>query len=164
MHRPEFAASQVFDVSSPVLTDGQPVPVPYTADGAGLSPPIAWHAAPVETQSVVLLIEDADSPSLLPLVHGIAWLIGRPNGAIPENALRADAERALPTLGRNSFLRAGYLPMDPPPGHGPHRYFFQFFALGTLLQLSGAPGRQAVLRAMRGNVLAIGNLQVTYER
>ena len=42
-------------------------------------------------------------------------------------------EGALPcTCPAGASLSATYLPPDPPPGHGPHRYAFQVFALDTV--------------------------------
>jgi phosphatidylethanolamine-binding protein (PEBP) family uncharacterized protein len=35
--------------------------------------------------------------------------------------------------GHNSYFTHRYLPPDPPPGHGPHRYAFQIFALSEYL-------------------------------
>ncbi len=67
-------------------------------------------------------------------------------------------------LGRNSFLKAEYLPPDPPTRHGPHRYAVQVFALDTPLSLAFEPGRGAVVAAMTGHVLATGLLIGTYER
>src|SRR5215468_10402113 len=45
----------------------------YTADGAGVSPPLQWKGVPDAAGSVVLLVEDADSPTRHPLVHAIAY-------------------------------------------------------------------------------------------
>ncbi|MFT3924200.1 MAG: YbhB/YbcL family Raf kinase inhibitor-like protein [Myxococcales bacterium] len=164
MHRVAAAGTPEFAVTSPAFIANMAIPSFYTADGRGLSPPVRWRGAPLEARSIMLVIEDVDSPSLLPLVHGMAWVAGRPQGEIIEGALNAGSDGALTTLGRNSFLRAGYLPMDPPPGHGPHHYMFQVFALKNVLQLQGIPGRNAVLDAMRGQVLAHGRLLGIYER
>ncbi len=67
-------------------------------------------------------------------------------------------------VGKNSFLKTGYLPPDPPTGHGPHRYLFQLYALNRRLGLEGVPGRGALLEAMHGHVLAKGVIAGTYER
>ena len=63
-------------VTSLAFVDHGPLPAPYTADGAGLSPPLQWAGVPAASTSVVLIVEDADSPTPHPLVHAIA--IGLP--------------------------------------------------------------------------------------
>jgi len=67
-------------------------------------------------------------------------------------------------LGRNSYLKCAWLPLDPPRGHGPHRYAFQLFALDEVPQFERTPGRSAVVAALRGHVIAKGLLIGTYER
>ncbi len=59
------------EVASLAFADHAPIPARYTADGDGLSPPLAWRALPPEASAVVLLVEDADSPTPNPLVHAI---------------------------------------------------------------------------------------------
>jgi phosphatidylethanolamine-binding protein (PEBP) family uncharacterized protein len=58
----------------------------------------------------------------------------------------------------------GWLPPDPPPGHGVHRYVFQVFALAAGEPLSKAPGRKEVATAIRDRALAKGCLIGTYQR
>ena len=68
------------------------------------------------------------------------------------------------SLGKNSFFGSGWLPPDPPKGHGTHRYCFQVFALDAPAPLDEGAGRGAVVEALRGHVLAKGLLIGTYER
>ena len=127
---------------------------------------------PAGAAEVVVLIEDADSPTPAPLVHTL--LLGLPgrDGALAAGELKSPGGEGRPhRLGRNSFLKAEYLPPDPPTGHGPHRYVVQVFALDAplslgdgSLSLGDAPGRGAVVEAMAGHVLAKGTLTGTYER
>ena len=46
-------------VTSPAFADGKPMPVRFTQDGANLCPPLHWEGLPPQTQSCVLLVEDA---------------------------------------------------------------------------------------------------------
>jgi phosphatidylethanolamine-binding protein (PEBP) family uncharacterized protein len=98
----------------------------------------------------------------MPLVHAIAWSISPTTSALPDGALAGHSDTAL--LGQNSLLRPTWLPPDPPPGHGMHRYAFQVFALAAPLKLAVHPGRRAVMQAMVGKVLARGLLIGTFER
>jgi Raf kinase inhibitor-like YbhB/YbcL family protein len=159
------AAPATIDVRSDAFLDGAAMPSRYTEDGEGVSPPLAWSGVPPGTAAIVLLVEDADSPTPAPLVHTIAWDLPGADGALPEAGLKSKgAAGDAHALGKNSFLGAAYLPPDPPAGHGPHRYVFQVYALARPLELAGTPGRGALLYAMRGHVLAKGALIGTYER
>jgi phosphatidylethanolamine-binding protein (PEBP) family uncharacterized protein len=97
-------------------------------------------------------------------VHAIAVDLPPHDGSLPEGALTAAHDDAGIRVGRNSYLQAGWLPPDPPPGHGTHRYAFQVYALGPGPAFSGTPGREAVLDALQDRALASGCLIGTYER
>lgn len=152
-------------VTSPAFADGAPMPADHTEDGRKLSPPLAWRGVPPGAAEVVLVIEDADSPTPAPLVHTI--LVGLPgrDGVLESGELKSPGSAGRDyRLGKNSFLNAEYLPPDPPTGHGPHRYAVQVFALDAPLSLDGEPGRGALAAAMKGHVLSKGLLIGTYER
>ncbi len=164
-------------VSSLAFADHQPIPQKYTADGAGFSPPLHWAGVPAAAREVVLIVEDADSPTPMPLVHAIAHGLpvesadgggavqAKGIGALAEGALSAVGD-AVPTvpMGRNSLLQASWLPPDPPPGHGVHRLVFQIFALADGDPLPSTPGRDALREALQQRGLASGWLIGTYER
>lgn len=153
------------EVTSLAFADHAPIPARYTADGEGVSPPLQWTGVPSGAASVLLIVEDADSPTPRPLVHAILVDLPSENGALAEGALQSpDHEGQNLHEGRNSYLMAGWLPLDPPPGHGPHRYAFQLFALGPGERFSATPGRDAVMAAIHDRALASGCLIGTYER
>jgi phosphatidylethanolamine-binding protein (PEBP) family uncharacterized protein len=74
-----------------------------------------------------------------------------------------DATPQVPT-GLNSFLMHGWLPPDPPPGHGEHRYAVQVFALAEGAAFSASPGRQELFDAISERAIAAGCLIGVYER
>ena len=122
-------------------------------------------ACPVDATSVVLIVEDADSPTPHPLVHAIAVGLAGEDGGLRQGALADDADAPDDArLGRNSYLQHGWLPPDPPPGHGPHRYAFQVFALGGDEPLPDAPGRDALVDLLEARAIASGLAIGTYER
>lgn len=148
--------------------DHAPLPQKYTADGRGVSPPLHWQGVPGAAAECVLIVEDADSPTPLPLVHAIAHgLSGGEggDGALAEGMLSA-ADDVSPqvAMGLNSLLQARWLAPDPPPGHGVHRYVFQVFALGPGTPLPESPGRDALRATIAERGLASGCLIGTYER
>ena len=155
-------------VSSLAFIDHAPIPARYTADGEGVSPPLQWQGVPAGAASLVLIVEDADAPAPRPLVHAIVVDLPPADGGLPEGALKSpDHEGQHMHEGRNSYLMSGWLPPDPPPGHGLHRYAFQVFALGAMgngEDFSGTPGRDAVMYAIHDRALASGCLIGTYVR
>jgi len=159
------AGTAALTVSSMAFHDHESIPERYTADGKGSSPPLQWTGIPAGAGSLIVMVEDADAPMPNPLVHAIACGIAPIDGALAEGALE-DEEHAPEgvVIGRNSFLLTGWLPPDPPPGHGLHRYAFQVFALMPGADLSGTPGRDAVLQAIAQFGIGSGCLIGTYER
>lgn len=157
-----FAA---IDLRSPAFANGGRIPERFTADGDGVSPPLFWTGVPEEATHLALLVEDADAPTPAPLVHAIVWGLPAEDGQLAENAIVADGDGgAHGDVGRNSYLREGWLPPDPPTGHGEHRYAFQLFALKDAADPGATPSRGDIVDAMRGRVLAAGLLTGTYSR
>ena len=152
-------------VTSGVFVDHGPLPVACTADGQGVSPPLHWSGVPSTATSVVLIVEDADSPTPHPLVHAIAVDLPVTDGSLRGGALASEeVAPGAATLGRNSYLQNGWLPPDPPPGHGPHRYAFQVFALSGDEPILEAPGRDALVELLQARAIASGMMIGTYER
>ncbi|WP_077001742.1 YbhB/YbcL family Raf kinase inhibitor-like protein [Variovorax sp. KK3] len=152
-------------LGSLAFADHAPIPARYTADGEGLSPPLQWTGVPPGAASLVLLVEDADSPTPNPLVHAIAVGLPAEDGSLAEAAFpSADNEGSGLHAGRNSYLQTAWLPPDPPPGHGVHRYAFQLFALDAMPEFSETPGRDEVMEQLRAHALASGLSIGTCER
>lgn len=165
--QPELgAAFGTIDLGSPAFADGGRLPDRFTADGPGISPPLIWGKLPDGTARLALLVEDADAPALQPLVHAVVWGMAADTHRLAEGAIVRDgAGGADGDVGRNSYFGEGWLPPDPPTGHGVHRYAFQLFALDAGAGEPGTtPGRAAMVRAMAGHVLAAGILIGTYSR
>ncbi len=165
--RNDAAGPETLRISSEAFAAESPMPARFTEDGAKVSPPLRFADVPVGAQSLVLIVEDADSPTPAPLCHALVWGIVPEDGGFQEAALNGDAmptARCGALFGKNSFMKTGWLPPDPPTGHGAHRYAFQLYALDTKLSLSEGAGRGALVGAMAGHVLAKGMLIGTYER
>lgn len=152
------------DLSSPAFADGGRLPERFTADGAGMSPPLLWGQLPAATASLALIVEDPDALSFQPLVHAIVWHVSPGEHGIDEGAIAADRSDKSRDVGRNSCLTQGWLPPDPPTGHGRHDYVFQLFALSDALSVDNTPGRTAFVEAIAGKVLGAGMLIGTYSR
>jgi Raf kinase inhibitor-like YbhB/YbcL family protein len=141
------------------------LPTRYTADGDGISPPLAWDDIPDGTTSIVLMVEDADSPTPHPLVHAIVIGLENADGSMEEGALNSPNHLGIGfDTGQNSFFKQGWLPPDPPRGHGEHRYVFQVFALREGRPFSSVPGRRVFIDVVLERAIAVGCLIGTYER
>jgi Raf kinase inhibitor-like YbhB/YbcL family protein len=153
------------DLTSPAFANGARLPVRFTADGEGVSPPLLWRDPPAGTMALALIVEDSDAPSPQPLVHAVVSNIDPATRRLEEGAIAADGDgRPDRDVGRNSYFREGWLPPDPPTGHGDHHYAFQLFALSAALDPGSSPGRTAIVEAMAGKVIAAGLLVGTYAR
>jgi len=154
-------------VSSPAFADRRPMPVRFTQDGDSLCPPLQWEGLPPQTQSSVLLVEDADIPSFRPLVHLIVHSIPPDvtelaEGEIPLRLVGRSSRGY--ACGRNSLGRPGWTAPTPSPGHGPHRYAFQVFALDARPSFPYPPGRSLLMRTIRPHIIAQGRTIGIYER
>jgi len=159
------AVPEVIQLTSPAFAQGGAIPALYTADGERISPPLVWIGVPPEAESLVLLIEDQDSPTPRPLVHAILADMKPADGELAAGALPSPGNQGEDLgMGRNSYMQRGWLPPDPPRGHGPHHYSFQMFALDMVPEFRSVPGRSALVDALRGHVIARGTLVGTYER
>ncbi len=109
-------------LTSPAFAAGGTIPVRYTCDGAGLSPPLRWTAPPRGTTSFALTVIDPDAPGGR-FVHWVA------SGLAPSSRGLA-AGRHAPREGENSAGGRGWTPPCPPAGPA-HRYVFTLTARGA---------------------------------
>ncbi|HZU24765.1 MAG TPA: YbhB/YbcL family Raf kinase inhibitor-like protein, partial [Bryobacteraceae bacterium] len=76
------------DLKSSAFTDGGNIPVKYTCDGDGISPPLAWSGVPPGTQALALIVDDPDAPSGV-FAHWVVFGISPTIDHLEENASRA---------------------------------------------------------------------------
>jgi Raf kinase inhibitor-like YbhB/YbcL family protein len=149
-------------LSSPSFEPDGTIPRRYAGRGVGdnISPALNWFGVPGSTEQLALIVEDADAPVPRPLVHVLALLPARLRG-LEEGALNGGDTA---TLGRNSLRSDSYAGPRPVPGHGPHTYVFQLFAIDRTLTLRPSFTRRDLVAAMGGAVLSRGRLDGIYER
>jgi Raf kinase inhibitor-like YbhB/YbcL family protein len=142
--------------------------------GQNMAPGVTWSAGPAGTQSYVLVMEGEGGQRIDPTVHWIVYDIPAtatrlPTG-IPKDVYIKDPAGAINGREDSSVFRGtvdgepGYRgPNFSADGGRPHPYHFEVFALDTKLGLDPAQAkRQAVVDAMRGHVLASGELVVKF--
>jgi Raf kinase inhibitor-like YbhB/YbcL family protein len=146
-------------VTSTAFAHRGALPPSSTVDGDGYPPVLEWSDVPAHAKSIVVVCEDPDAPAPEPYVH---WMV---YGLPPSAQLLEPQTLAGAKEGKNSRLTVGFTPAAPPPGHGTHHYHFQVFALDvSTSRLEAGLGRSALVDAVRGHVIAWGEVVGTYER
>ncbi len=148
-----------FTLTSSAFANGQAMPAKYTADGAGLSPPLSWGKPPVGTVELALVCEDTDAPGGA-FGHWVVWGLPLSMRSLPEGV---GATATGLTQGRNDFGQTGYGGPAPPAGQV-HHYHFRLLALEAPVGLAPDADLRALQRAVADNVIAEAELVGTYER
>jgi Raf kinase inhibitor-like YbhB/YbcL family protein len=149
-----------FVLSSPVMTNGGAMPVKFTGDGAGISPPLAWDGAPAGTRAYALSMHTVDRAGATKW-YWTLYNIPAAVHSLPENA------RGIGIAGNNSVNRTlGYA---PPHSQGPgvKTYFITVYALSAPVQLSVPPeeaNRLVLLAAIKNHILDSAQLEFTSDR
>ncbi len=159
---PEEGGVMTIQLVSPAFAEGAPIPAKYTCDGEDVSPPLKWSGVPQGTKSIALICDDPDAP-LGTWVHWVLYDIPSTVTELPEGIPATEVIPDGTRQGTNDFQRIGYGGPCPPPGR-PHRYYFRIYALDTELQLDPGVTKKELVNAMKGHILAEGQLMGTYKR
>jgi len=152
-------------LESPAFAPFGEIPVTYSAEGEGISPPLHWSGLPAGTRELLLICENPDAPKIMPFIHWIVYGISPDRDRLPEGVPNMDPLASMPDVRQaaNSLRQIGYFGPLPLPGHGLHHYHFQLFALDEPMRFNYSPTRDDLIAAMSGHVLATGELVGTYE-
>ncbi len=144
---------KLLKLTSTAFNDNEEIPVRYTCDGLNQSPPLDIDNIPIETKSLVIIVEDPDAP-INTWVHWLVWNIPVTHH-IKENMLKGQQ-------GVNDFSRKFYC--GPCPLNGTHHYLFKVYALNDLLQLPDNAKKLQLERSMSEKIIAFGQLTGLYTR
>jgi Raf kinase inhibitor-like YbhB/YbcL family protein len=152
-------------VTSAAFDDKGRIPAKFTADGANISPPLAWSNIPRSAKSLALILEDPDAPRGEPWVHWLIYQIPASVQSLPEGiAPRPMLQTPVSALqGANTWGHTGYGGPQPPKGR-PHQYHFRLFALDTQLEITAGLTRQELMAAIKDHVIGTGEAIGIYER
>lgn len=145
------------------------IPKKFTEDGQDVSPPLSWQNVPAGAKELALICDDPDAPTSEPWVHWLLYKIPANVSELPEG-VPDEAELKSPAgarQGLNSWKSGktvGYRGPAPPKGHGVHHYHFHLYALDAPLSLAAKADKKQLLAAMKGHVLAEGEIVGTYQR
>jgi Raf kinase inhibitor-like YbhB/YbcL family protein len=151
-----FASGEAkMKITSSAFQEGGNIPSKFTCDGGDTSPPLQIAEVPSSAKSLVLVVDDPDAPSGL-FTHWMVWNIS------PQNNTIAEGSASKGVHGTNDFGKSGY--GGPCPPSGTHRYYFKIFALDRELELPAGTKRSQLDAAMKGHVIAQGELMARYSR
>jgi Raf kinase inhibitor-like YbhB/YbcL family protein len=143
-------------ISSPAFGHHKRIPERHTGDGEDVAPELAWDGVPDGTEAFALVVHDPDAPLVDGFTHWVAFGIPGDARGLPEGG--GDARS-----GVNSFGERGYNGPAPPPGHGPHHYYFWLYALDQPVELPDSVDRETLLRSIEDHVIEQARLVGTYE-
>lgn len=154
-----------FESSIPVTSEAflsqQPIPKKYSCDGDNISPPLQWGDTLPDTKSFALIMDDPDAPGGT-YTHWVVYGLPSTARSLPEG-VPSDTEIAEGgKQGVNGSGKAGY--GGPCPPGGTHHYFFKLYALDIKIDLAAGATKSQLEQAMKGHVLAFGELMGTYSK
>ena len=117
----------VVKIKSSAFQNGEDIPVKYTCDGENLIPALQISDIPMEAKSLALIVEDPDAPGGV-WDHLVMWNIPAQEFSTGEGKLPVGI------IGKGSSGNTKYEGPCPPKGNA-HRYFFDLYALDTLINL-----------------------------
>lgn len=160
-----------FVVESDDLVAGQKVAERHVYNdwgqsGGNTSPHLRWSGFPSETRSFAVTCFDPDAPTASGFWHWLVFDIPASVTELPQGAGSGDMS-GLPAgaiHARNDFGSKAYGGAAPPPGHGPHRYFFVVHAVGVeSLGLDSDAAPAVVAFNLNANAVGRGMLICHYE-
>jgi para-nitrobenzyl esterase len=143
-------------VTSPAFVAGGDIPFENTQYKGNVFPGLSWTAGPAGTKAYAVIMQDGDGVrNGAPYLHWTmidvpasvtrlaAGMTTQPEGAIYGPNYKGDHQ---PFLGPRT------------PAGPKHRYHIQVFALDAVLPAEAAASYDAIIAAMKGHVLASGEL------
>src|SRR4029453_1761764 len=127
----------------------------FTCDGGDTSPPLQIAEVPSCVKSLALVVDDPQPPTGL---FTDWWFWNMP----PQTSTIAEGNTPKGVHGTNDFGKSGY--GGPCPPSGTHRYYFKIFVLDRELDLPPVTKRSQLNAAMKGHVVAQGELMGRYSR
>ncbi|MDO8240562.1 MAG: YbhB/YbcL family Raf kinase inhibitor-like protein [Candidatus Moranbacteria bacterium] len=143
-------------LTSAAFKNGQAIPMTYSCDGDGASPPLEISEVPAGAESLVLMIDDPDAPGGK-FIHWLFWNLKPEAQEIKKNKKPVDAIEGLNELGKHGFVK-----FCPPSGT--HVYLFKLYALDTLLPPNSNLNKDQIRKLMEGHIIERVILRGYYER
>jgi Raf kinase inhibitor-like YbhB/YbcL family protein len=150
-----------FAIKAASLAPGAALPDIYTCKGASESPEVAWSGVPNSTKSLVLILDDPDTPNGR-FTHWIVFNIPPDSDGIPRAQPNSKALANGAQQGQNSGGSRNYYPPCPPIGTT-HRYVFRLYAVDMDISQPTA-NRESIDWALTGHTIASTEFTTTFKR
>ena len=138
-------------MTTDAFPDGGIVPQKFAGRG-GVQPGFKFANAPEGTMSYAIIFHDIDvslKGSTGDVLHWIVWNIPASAAGIPEGSVPAGSVVGRGITGQNQYFGPG-----APAGPRYHHYVFELYALSANLDLPPTAGREELLKAMEGKIVA----------
>jgi Raf kinase inhibitor-like YbhB/YbcL family protein len=149
-------------VKTSAFEPGKSIPKKFTCEGMDLSPKLEWSEAPESAMSIAVICDDPDAPGGT-WTHWVLFNLDPATTSLQEGM---PLDREFPDGARhgiNDWKHLGYRGPMPPAGKL-HRYYFRVYALDCVLTLAAGATRQQLLDAIKGHIVAEGEVMGTYQR
>ena len=147
---------QDLSIRSSAFGDGGRMDDRFTKEGGNDQPALEISGVPDGAVELAVICHDPDAPLPWGFTHWVLTGIPADTTSIDENA--GDGAH---TPGPNDFGEDGYGGPMPPPGHGPHHYYFWVYALDT--EVDGRVSRREFLDRYGDNIIEQNRTIGVYE-
>ncbi len=154
---PLVAEARALTLASPAFLDGERMPLNSGYKNGNISPALQWSDFSEKTESFALVMDDPDARGW---THWVVFNIPVSVTGLEENFPRQEELPDGTRQGLNDFKKVGY--GGPCPPSGVHRYVFRLFALDSRIELDAGCSKAALLKAIKGHVLAEAKLTGKY--
>jgi Raf kinase inhibitor-like YbhB/YbcL family protein len=143
-------------LTSEAFRNDEDIPQQFTCKGTNLSPELSWQSLPPTTKSLALTLIDTHS-LFGGYVHWVLYNLPPQPTNLPSSLPRDESLPNGTRQGINGDGKLGYI--GPcPSSKSPHRYVFTLYALDTELTPSTPVNNTQLTDAMKGHILAAGQL------
>lgn len=143
-------------IISPAFKEGDIIPKQYTCDGIDVNPPLQFIDVPIQTASLLLIVQDPNAVSGN-WVHWLIWNIDPSTKKIDEGTVPPGA-----ILGLNDFKRMEW--GGPCPPNGKHQYVFTLYALDSMLDIPIDTTTFKINQIIKDHIVDKAEMTVFYER
>jgi Raf kinase inhibitor-like YbhB/YbcL family protein len=146
------------ELTSSAFSEREDIPVEFTCDGAGVSPPLAWAEVSPDVGSLALLLQDRDAPGGTFLDWSVFDI------SAGDSMVRKGSAPAGSVEGEDSFGESGYGAPCPPQGASPHDYEFRLYVPTESPGLAEGASANEAVSEIEGSAIDSAGLTASFER